>query len=314
VELAKYTAGFLATAGPRGLITVMKSIPFLFGLGAWVGWDDSLDWLNKNFPRASRGVGGALGVDVTAPATFQFPQTWSDWLGPLFSNFAKLQKIMEERASGVHHGAGALGDWALNWVPEAKNLAEVVRTIFDENGDVRNEKGEVQYNLYDTESPGEERLDKVERLGRFASYATKKIIGAQTLEGSVAKTATDIENRREGVERKNKVIILDKVSSWAMKRSISSNILGQSDLPEDVWEAFANFKMDADTIRKSEQWKAMTPQARAILGAELRRRGEVAEGFPDPSELHSGPADIIMRPFNRRDRIRTLDPYQSRGR
>ncbi|MFA6973095.1 MAG: hypothetical protein WC208_17080, partial [Gallionella sp.] len=88
-ELARYIGMQLALAGPRGGVMILKSLPILGALGVL---DEVEEWMNKEYPVASRGVGGLAGVDVSAAATFQFPSSLRDWLVPLLSDIGSFYK------------------------------------------------------------------------------------------------------------------------------------------------------------------------------------------------------------------------------
>jgi len=98
VEWLRYIGYFMAIAGPLGITYIMRSIPIL-GVLAWFQWGDDIEkWLNGYGPwrdraevaRWSRGlIPGIFNVDITAPATFQFPVRPEDFAGPFISDIIR---------------------------------------------------------------------------------------------------------------------------------------------------------------------------------------------------------------------------------
>ena len=118
VEILRQTGTFLALAGPRALIYMMRSLPFI---GAWWGWDKIEEAMDKHIPRISRGVPGLLGTDITAPAVIQLPTEPADWGGATLSDLASLK---DEVLVPVMEGEDFITDNALEWF---KNLMPIMR-------------------------------------------------------------------------------------------------------------------------------------------------------------------------------------------
>ncbi len=281
-EIARYIAAQTLLTGPRGYLTVIRSLPWLLGLGAWKMWDDIEAYMNAEFPRIWRGVGGFVGVDVTMPATFQFPTGAGDWLGAIPSDLGRIGKVMIDFASGVDvTGKDAIKTMG-GIIPAVKNMTEVINTVIDKDGTVRNDRGEVIFNIYDASDTDYEKASK------FALYAGKRTFGAEPLDVSVVKVADQIEKRRDEVETINKRKIVDK---------LIDDIRAGKDLDEDVLNAFMEYGLTIDTLTQSYKWKELTPRMRAILRSSIKDRLHTLESYPEPTTLEA-PAetyDSVMR-------------------
>ncbi|MHC4622080.1 MAG: hypothetical protein ACYTEQ_30450, partial [Planctomycetota bacterium] len=122
-EIPRYIAAQLALGGPRALIYTLKTLPLL---GSLYLLDDADDWLNHNWPHASRGVGSLVGVDVTAPVTFQFPERTEDWFGPFFADLYRLWKdVYVPLSQGQGHLEDTLREGVIKTTPALYNWSLV---------------------------------------------------------------------------------------------------------------------------------------------------------------------------------------------
>lgn len=268
-EWGKYMLGTLLVTGPKGILMIMKSLPFLFALGLLGKGDDVLEWMNKEMPRLSRGIGGLLGVDITAPATFQFPTSMSEIFGPTLSSTWKFIDLWMQKAKGVAVDRKDVGKALIGLSPSARNMKEVVDTLFYNDGTIRNDRGEVMYNVYDISTP------QGEKAMRIAGYTTAKVMGATPLAIDLPRSTDQILRRREEVDTKNRLKIVDR-----MTESIR---LGREIDPE-VWDAFIEMGMTVDTLTRSMKWKELSPRMRATLRSQVRDRLHILETYPESIE------------------------------
>jgi len=78
-QWAGYIAGITAVAGTRGALLTIKSIIGISIIG--LGIDELMERLNRKAPRLHRGIFGLIGIDVSAPASWQIPSSIKDWVG-----------------------------------------------------------------------------------------------------------------------------------------------------------------------------------------------------------------------------------------
>ena len=69
----------IAIAGTRGALLTIKSIIGIAVIG--LGIDELMERLNRKAPRLHRGIFGLIGIDVSAPASWQIPSSVKDWIG-----------------------------------------------------------------------------------------------------------------------------------------------------------------------------------------------------------------------------------------
>jgi len=90
-QWAGYIPGMVAIAGTRGALLTLKSI---IGIGLiGVGIDELAEKLNRKAPHLHRGVFGLVGIDVSAPASWQIPSSMKDWMGPLPKDIYKTGEM-----------------------------------------------------------------------------------------------------------------------------------------------------------------------------------------------------------------------------
>jgi len=78
-QWAGYIPGMVALAGTKGALLTIKSIIGISVIG--LGIDELMERLNRKAPRLHRGIFGLVGVDVSAPASWQIPSSVKDWIG-----------------------------------------------------------------------------------------------------------------------------------------------------------------------------------------------------------------------------------------
>lgn len=159
-EWFKYIAGFLAIGGPRAAILTAKSIPIfaLLGLGGYL--DEIEEWLNKNFSREARGLPGILGYvfnnkgwDISAPASWQLPQSTTEWFGPLMSDISKIwSAIVKPFSVGAPFDAKRLKTAIKNLSPVTIYLDDMIEAL--ETGEIQDDKGRPLYIPKESEKYG----------------------------------------------------------------------------------------------------------------------------------------------------------------
>jgi len=91
-QWAGYIPGMVAIAGTRGALLTIKSI---IGVGLiGVGIDELAEKLNRKAPHLHRGVFGLVGIDISAPASWQIPSSLKDWMGPLPKDIYKTGEMI----------------------------------------------------------------------------------------------------------------------------------------------------------------------------------------------------------------------------
>lgn len=91
-QWAGYIPGVVALAGTRGALLTIKSI---IGIGViGLGIDELAERLNRKAPHLHRGVFGLVGIDVSAPASWQIPSSVQDWLGVLPRDIIKSGEMV----------------------------------------------------------------------------------------------------------------------------------------------------------------------------------------------------------------------------
>lgn len=256
-ELFRYLTMQLALGGPRGAIMVMKSLPILGGIAAW---DEFERWLNTKYPRASRGVAGAAGLDMSAMAAFQFPKSLSDWGGPTMSDMLNFydQIVVPVQEGSMRYEpemlAGKAGTIAEKNIPFLRHWSRVWDNVVTGDGYVRDEEGKIR-----TEDPLYDPRDSIaKRYMAKAGYAARRLAGAETIQESASKVEERIDEREEAILNKQKE---------AIGAEISKRLSRGEDVPQNLWEAMAELGMKGDAIRARTADRMMTP-----LQRRLRRR------------------------------------------
>jgi hypothetical protein len=129
----------MALGGPRAIVYFLRSLPILGVIGVIRELDN---WLNQTAPVASRGLGGAAGVDITAAATPQLPTSPEDWLGPTLSAIVDLYNdILKPALQGESRDFTDVKDWAVKLAPATLYWNRLVDTALSEDGWQRDERG-----------------------------------------------------------------------------------------------------------------------------------------------------------------------------
>ena len=145
VEILRQTGTFLALAGPRAVIYMMRSLPWI---GVWVGFDKIEEALDKHIPRLSRGIPGLLGTDITAPAVIQLPTEPADWGGPFISDLMGLKnEVLVPAMEGEDFITDNALEWVKNLMPIMNYWGKLMSSYSDEDGWIRDKNGNKVYQV-----------------------------------------------------------------------------------------------------------------------------------------------------------------------
>jgi hypothetical protein len=235
----------------------MKSLPILGGIAAW---DEMERWLNTNYPRASRGVPGAAGLDMSAMATFQFPKSLSDWGGTTMSDMLNFydQIVVPVQEGSMRYEPEMLAGKAKTLgeknIPFLRHWFRVWDNVVTGDGYVRDEEGKIR-----TEAPLYDPRDSIaKRYMAKGGYAARRLAGAETIQESASKVEERIDEREEAILNKQKE---------AIGGEISKRLSRGEDVPQSLWDAMAELEVKGDAIRARTADRMLTP-----LQRRLRRR------------------------------------------
>lgn len=264
-EIARYIGMQLALGGPRGAVMIAKSIPIL---AMFQGWNELEDWMNKEYPRLSRGVGGAAGVDITAAATFQLPASMRDWLGPTISDIVALHKNviapLTSNAMNAITGTGIdekvrFGRAASSIFPIFRHQANLWEQVIDKDGWVKDERGR--------------RLWNIDNMGTFVA---KSIAGAEPIELNRLRVAERNLAEKSQLIKDQKVMVIDDV--------LDSIAKGEP-LDKDLMDKMTKFGIQPATLRRAARFRVLDPKQRRLLMTEIIRRPEILEKYPEAADL-----------------------------
>jgi hypothetical protein len=149
---AKFIPYIGLVGGPRAIIAMAKSFPFIAAIAAALGidslWDRLDEYVLRKIPSWAGGLASQFGMDIVGPATVQLPTSWMDLVGgAAFSTMYNTANVIGE-AMGANNWWGITKQGVKKEIPAINNLWSVYDSVVDKNGWVRDEKGEPQYNLY----------------------------------------------------------------------------------------------------------------------------------------------------------------------
>lgn len=138
-EWARHLGFMLATTGPKGLVLFLSSLPIL---GAF-GYNDSLlSWVEDYFGKASAGIPGMIGVDISNSMVVNIMSgqgVWSE-LGPWVADQQKMiegiigplmQNIGQPEEQRIPVDGYDFKKWILQTVTMAKYIEEFVDKYFE---------------------------------------------------------------------------------------------------------------------------------------------------------------------------------------
>lgn len=268
-ELAKYMVGQVLLGGPRGFMYLLRSLPII---GTVAGWNQIEEWMDKNAPRASRGIGGFLGVDITAPAVFQFPNRFEDWSGPFFSDLINFKKtVMEPIFHGERLGPNQtfltpwtsapseLKEWAEGTVPILRHWDNIFEQMVDKDGWIKNERGQRLFHIGDS-------------AYEHMAFYMKTAMGAESLESAVTRRASSRERQERTVRNRNKSKLVDEVLNTLHK--------GES-LSESQYAELVEYNINPSSLRRAEKFRHLSPYLQEMFRTELARRYQLLSDWPE---------------------------------
>lgn len=142
-EFLRYSTGMFLLGGIRGAIAFATSLPII---GAFIGFDRLEEWLNREWPRLSRGLAGLFNGDTTAAGSWQLPNTMEDMAGAFIGEIYRLIKnVITPALEGGQHVSEDLKEWAGNIVTVQKSLKGLFDAVVSADGWVRDSKGNPVY-------------------------------------------------------------------------------------------------------------------------------------------------------------------------
>lgn len=256
-EVARFMTLQLALAGPRGLMIILKSLPILGATGAL---DKLEEWMNKEYPRLSRGAAGFVGVDVAAPATFQLPQTARDWYGPTLADIVTLNKtLLQPLIEGNGADGVELNKFMGSTFPIYRYWHHIVDQVVDKDGWVKDERGRRLYHIDNT-----------------AAFMTKSVLGAEDLQGNRIRTEERILAQRSMRIGDRKTITVDNILDAVQAGRVID--------PADI-EQMQMLGLTPIAIRRAAKDRVLDARQRRLLRTEIIRRPEILDVFPEAADL-----------------------------
>lgn len=251
-EIPRYLTGFMLTGGPRAALYTIKSLPVLGILGFW---DDIEDWLNQNAPRASRGVGGALGVDVSPSVAFQFPQTADELLGPTFSDISRLWRdVLAPALRGEDRDFTDVRKWAARLAPIVYSWSKLTESIMAENGWITDVRGRPEY-----------KPSTADKL--------KMVLGAKPLEKSIREVESRYLRESEEIQRADKARFVDKYLN-ALEAKDGEEV-------QRLADELGEMGVTVEALRSAARNRSLDARQRLFRSLPRIRRAEEAERFQD---------------------------------
>jgi hypothetical protein len=255
-EWAKYLAMQVALGGPRGLMITLKSLPPLMAINAAIGglkgdgkdWLESVDeWINVHMPKTSRGVFGYFGVDASAPASFQFPQQWNDWVGVTGSEIIRFAKdVAVPFAHGTKYVKWNLYDWSKGTAPIWKAYSDLIDSFYHD-GWLWDDKGNKKFKV-------ESMADKI-----------KLSLGMKPLNQSVAEMQNRILAREQTLEAER----IQNVIENAVRQR---HRLGDEGVVNEIAKDAVTYQIMPATLVAAIERAEMDPLLRRTIKSRLNQR------------------------------------------
>jgi len=272
----------LMMAGPRGAIYLLRSLPILGALGLLNDWEK---WLVKKkglvADIATRGIGGVIGGDLSAPATFQLPGRPEDWGGPFIGDAVRLFKdviIPAISAAGEGPNVAYIEDDFINWVASLSPLLyywkDFEQSVMVWDDVKKGDFDQATHNL----------LQNIQKpniwIRDSAGNKAYQVGGLQDrlllLAGipPVAKTQYQVLKR---VWRQNEQVWRENSTKWYNK--VSKKLLRGEEVSQDLWQDAILYGINPSSLPDAIKFKEMTPQERETMRANLFRKAEALQHF-----------------------------------
>jgi len=289
-ELARMIEVQMLLAGPRGLVYFLKSIPILGVMGLFDKPEELVTAKDTTVGKLSKGVPGLAGVDVSAPATFQFPNKSTDWLGPTISDGVKLfqdvvipfaQEVGAYASGHPENAPNYVGKNAVDWV---KGLSPITYywdqllqsvMIWETWDDVKdgNLKQAWETSVKNWQTPNiwvrDSNGDKAYQVGGVWDRIMLAT-GAKLSQHSEEQALRQIWNRNMGIRAKNRKTVMGR---------ILRNLTRGKGITEDNSRDLVMYGIDPRSIPDRYEWSEMTPEQRAVLKARLLDKAEAIDHF-----------------------------------
>lgn len=253
-EIPRYMSAFIATGGPRAALYTLMSLPFL---GAFGLLDDLEDWLNRNLPRASRGVPGFLGVDVSPSVAFQFPQTGSDIAGPFLSDAWKLwDGVLKPMVRGESRDWNDVQDWASRLAPAIYWWDQAIESLSSDSGWTTDKYGKMEY-----KPTGLDTL--------------KMMMGAKPLEKSMLEVERRYLTETEEIQRNER--------QRAIEAYLDADAENDGVALDEIGNTLADMGVTVDQVKAAAKRRGTEPRDRLLKSLTKKRRAEEIERFEEPN-------------------------------
>ena len=298
-QIPRYVGLQLAMAGPRGVVYLLRSLPVIGALGLM---DEPEKWMVKGddaIAKMSRGIGGLVGGDISAAATFQFPMDAQDWGGAFLSTVFDLHRdvilpSLQVAASKVtgKEAPAYVTDKAVDWITSLTPLMyywkDLEKSVLAQGGSreivddiVRLKIGKA---TADTKAYVESYVKNYQKpdvwIRDTAGNRAYKIgglqdrllllIGAAPLPKSQYQVLKRIWRRDMEVAKENR-------QKWYTK--VIKQLQQGREITPDMQQDAILYRVDPRLIPDSYRWREMTPQQRETLRTRLFNRAEALEHF-----------------------------------
>jgi len=277
-------------AGPRGIVYFLKSLPILASMGVLDDLEELLLKKDTTLNKTTMGLSGLAGVDLSGPATFQFPGAMEDWLGPALSDLFKLFKeVVIPGAQIIGASLTGQGENAPNYLDEnlidwAKGLAPIMYywdkvldsvLIWDswkdvKDGDLREAARKLQENF---QSPDIWIRDSNGDKAALVNGAWDRVMmlsGAKLIDMSYHQVLEKNWNRNMGIRRNNRKNVVNKV----IRKLVNKQEITKEDLNDLIL-----YGVDIGSIPNRWEYAEMTPEQRNVLKARLLDKAEALDHF-----------------------------------
>lgn len=281
-QIPRMLALQLTMAGPRGFVYLLRSLPILGALGLI---DDLEEWLVRHKGTiadvATRGIGGLVGGDISAPATFQLPNEPEDWAGPALKSIVDFYKDVAfpaiQKAANSIVGKPApdyVTDQAVDWVEGLSPLMYYWKDLY-------NSTFTQDYGDNDQERSLLERLQKPNVWVRDSRGNKAYKVGGIWDRVLLLNGITPIEKSRmqvlKNVWLKDRTILRENRTKWYDK--VTRDLIKGKEITPDLWQDGLLYKIDPNQIPRAIQYKEMTPAQREILKTRLFDRADALDYF-----------------------------------
>lgn len=278
VELARYMSMQLVLGGPRAGLYLLKSLPII---AAVAHVDDIERWLNAKFPRASRGLPGLVGADISAMAAFQLPTDLQDLLGPTLSDLTNVYKDMvapwlTERTKTLRQTMtlSQLNNHAMNNMPFWRNWNDIWNNVLAGDGRV---KDPTTGRIARDQPLWEDTDSYYKKVLEASGYTTKRALGAQDMQVSTQKLEEKLDNDEE--KRLNEAL-------RNINQDITKRLANKEEIPQWLWDRkFDLMQKGKDVtgrgLKTSLEDQLLPPTVRRLRRKSQTQKQDILEHAPE---------------------------------